>query len=126
MCIRDRYVTELIQKSKAEAQQVYQNITFTDAVLSCEKQALGEFSSGLSQLVLDRHSSRYENEAFAYKIFLMAYTKASNNEVTEFFITCYVKSSNGRISKFDMFENVESPESGAIKKGGDKFIEWPQ
>jgi len=93
------YVTELMQKSKAEAQQGYQNITFTDAVLSCEKQALGEFSSDLSQPVLDRHSSRSDNDALAYMTFLMPYTNARKTELTAFFITCYGKSRNGPVSK---------------------------
>jgi len=118
------YVSSAMQNKQEE--QGYQNITFTDAVLTCEKDGRSEFGADLSQIVVDRHSSRYDNNAFVYKIFLMAYTKGEENKTIEYFVTCYVKASNGRISKFEVFENAEVQEGEAIKRGGDKFIEWPQ
>ncbi len=119
------YVNDQIKSSNADGQG-YQNITFTDAVLACDKKSRAEFGSSLSQLVVDRHSSRFDTRAFVFKIFLVAYSKKDKHETSEFFITCYVKSSNGRISKFETFENSGAKEGEAIKKGGDKFIEWPQ
>ena len=112
--------------SSGSEDKSYQNVTFTDAVLACEDEASLDFGAELSQLVVDRHSSRYDNDVFRYKIFLQAYTRKDDSEIAEFYITCYVKSSNGRISKFEVFENVETKEGEPIKQGGDKFIEWPQ
>jgi hypothetical protein len=119
------YVSEVMGERDSD-NRGYQNVTFTDAVLACESDTKQEFGSSLSQLVIDRHSSRYDADAFVYKIFLEAYTPKGTNELSEFFVTCYVKSSNGRVSRFDVFENVESNDSEAVRKGGDKFIEWPQ
>lgn len=119
------YVSKKMASSNAE-QQGYQNVTFTDATLTCEKEAKDSFGNSLSQLVFDSHSSRFDSTVFIYKIFLQAYVNKKNAEATEFYITCYVKSSNGRISKFEIFENVDAPKGEAQKQGGDKFIEWPQ
>ena len=119
------YVSTQFNTSSSE-EEGYKNVTYTDAVLTCEAEGRAEFGQRLDQLIVDRHSSRFESDVFLYKIFLKAYTKTDIGEVTEFFLTCFVKSSNGRISKFDVFENVKGNEGGAIKQGGEKFIEWPQ
>jgi hypothetical protein len=104
----------------------YQNITMTDARLACEERMHRDFGSDLSNYFLDAHSSRHDSAKSLYKIFLQAYTENSDHEITEFFITCYVRSRNGRVSKFEVFENKEQKEGEAIRRGGDKFIEWPQ
>jgi len=101
-------------------------LTMTNATLACEQRMHSEFDTKLSSYFVDSHSSRFDAKSFLYKIFLQAYTKSEKHRETEFFITCYVRSSSGRISKFEVFENKEQKDGEAIRRGGDKFIEWPQ
>lgn len=111
---------------RGTSQVAYQNVTMTDATLACEERMQSEFDSDLRNHFVDNHSSRYDSKKFIYRIFLQAYTQNKQYEVTEFFITCYVKPSTGRISKFEVFENKEQNGDEPIRRGGDKFIEWPQ
>lgn len=104
---------------------MYKNVTFTDAVLTCEQKVKKEFGSSLSQSVVDNHSSRYENNVGLYKIFIQAYEK-NKKGVTEHYVTCYVAARNGKVDTFEVFENKEAPQGKAIKKNGDKLFDWPQ
>ncbi|TVZ37298.1 hypothetical protein P886_1639 [Alteromonadaceae bacterium 2753L.S.0a.02] len=103
----------------------YQNITFTDAVLTCEKYTRSEFGKRLNTLEVDNHSSRYDNKQFLYKIFLQVTTTPRTETTGEHFVNCFVKSSNGRIDKFETWEqkiHSTAPES----PGGTNVFGWPK
>ena len=119
------YFTGAILSSGSGENRGYQNVTFTDAVLTCKDKTRDEFGQDLSQLVIDDHSSRYEGRSFRYMIFLKADVKVKDEPTAMYFINCYVKSSTGRISKFETHEDREAPKGKVITKGGDKFIDWP-
>ncbi len=104
----------------------YRNVTFTDAVLTCQARTRDHFGDELALLTVDNHSSRFESDVYLYKIFLTADIREKAHQTIMFYITCYVRSGSGRIAKFETFEDKEAPKGKAIKKGGDKFIEWPR
>ena len=103
----------------------YQNVTFTDATLSCEKQVDDQFGRQDFQRVFDSHSSRFDHTVSRYKIFFKVYVK-KNTKITEYYITCIVRSRDGGIDDFEFLENKEAPQGEVIKKYSDKFIEWPK
>lgn len=103
----------------------FKNITFTDATITCDEELASSFSRDESQRVLDNHSSRFENELSVYKIFYDVYVK-DKKQNKEFYVTCIVRARDGKIIKFELLENQEESGTEPIKKGGDKFIEWPR
>lgn len=93
----------------------YKNVTFTDAVLTCRDYAKKQFSKKLSTLVVDNHSSRYEDKQFLYKIFLELDIKQEDSEPPVlFYVNCFVKAGSGRIAEFESFEDSETGEARAI------------
>lgn len=93
----------------------YRNVTFTDAVLTCRNYAKKHFAKKLRNLVVDNHSSRYEDKLFLYKIFLELDIKLEKSEPPVlFYVNCFVKAGSGRIDEFESFENSEDSDSRAI------------
>ena len=104
----------------------YKNITFTDAVISCEKRVKDQFNDRLITFEVDNHSSRYENKLFIYKIFLKAKIVTKNNKHgNTHFINCFIASSDGQISKFDVFEETEQETEAVTEKETNAFG-WPK
>ncbi|WNO08782.1 hypothetical protein [Teredinibacter sp. KSP-S5-2] len=103
----------------------YQNVTFTDAVLTCEKETRDSYGNKIKLLTVDNHSSRYEQNAFLYKIFLKMNLRNKENKPALHYISCFVKSSNGRIAKYDVYEEKES-KTEANRKGDSNAFGWPR
>ena len=106
----------------------YQNVTFTDAVLHCEKETRRTYSKNIKQLVIDNHSSHYDDNLFIYKIFFKADMKSedSKNKSTNlFYVNCFVKSRNGQISKYEVFEEVDEVTKPVTKNETNAFG-WPK
>lgn len=120
------YYTDQLPNLFQKEDDVYKNISLTDASSTCEDRSRDEFDSDLSLLVVDNHSSRFDNSRSLYKVFLKADVHSGKHETTLYYITCFVKGKNGKIAKFDVFENKEVPEGKVIRRGGEKLIEWPR
>ncbi|MFT7559527.1 MAG: hypothetical protein ACI93R_001438 [Flavobacteriales bacterium] len=102
----------------------YKNVTFTDALLTCKAEAKDVFDEDLSQLVVDNHSSRYDDRVSLYKIFIEVDIRGKK-KMEHYFVNCYVRASNGRISEFESFEEREVKKGKAIQAESEKFIDWP-
>lgn len=86
----------------------YQNITFTDAVITCKKTTREDYGDKIQTLVTDNHSSRYDGKRFLYKIFLqMDLYNRKRTKSTLHYINCFVRAGNGSIRKYEVFEHVE-------------------
>lgn len=101
------YVSGYLSFLTSDKSQGYQNITFTDAAISCEKNTRKQFGRKLKNVYVDNHSSRYDSGSYSYKIFLKADALNKENKVSLFFVNCYVSASNGQIIKFDANEDKE-------------------
>ncbi|WP_096086977.1 hypothetical protein [Agaribacterium haliotis] len=110
----------------AERDTGHKNITFTDANMACEQTVEDEFSGRLKTYFVDSHSSRYDHNSFLYKIFLEADVVADGGRVAQVYVVCFVDAGDGNIDKLEYLEKSDAPKGQAIRKGGDKFIEWPQ
>lgn len=104
----------------------YRNITFTDAVLSCQKQSRGAFGSKLIQLTLDDHSSRFDQPTNLYKIFYRAQLSDSENDSgqSDHYVNCFVNAEKGRVSYFESMEE-KSLKTEAIRKDNGGIFGWP-
>ena len=88
----------------------YQNVTFTDAVLSCESETEDMYGDRIKHLIVDNHSSHYDDKQLLYKIYFTLDLKKSDGNNTEtalIYINCYIKGQNGRLAKYEVFEHVE-------------------
>jgi len=104
----------------------YKNVTFTDAVLTCQDTTNSKFSDKIRSLVVDNHSSRYESKLFIYKIFLKVYMESDDSgEVNLHYINCFVKSSSGRVKKYEVFEDKEEETTPVTEKETNAFG-WPK
>lgn len=107
------------------AGNAYKNVTFTDAVLSCKGRVRDEFDERLSSMVVDSHSSRYDDSDSSFKIFLSVDARGKSSTADKFFVNCYVSSGSGRIKEFESFEDKEETKSKVIRRDGDKLFQWP-
>lgn len=103
----------------------YRNITFTDAVLGCEKETKKEFRKRLNTMTIDDHSSRYEAKDFAYRIYLVVEAKGKESPQTSYYVNCFVSAGNGRIIAFEVLEQNESPKTEAIRKNDNNPFGFP-
>ena len=95
----------------------YQNVTFTDAVVSCQNRVKSDYGKKIQTLVVDAHSSRYAEKQFIYKIFLNLDIYNKNRTMGKpYYVNCFVKSSSGRISKYEVF-------SADKEKGSDVVVD---
>lgn len=104
----------------------YKNVTFTDALLACQKQSRELYEGKLQRLVTDDHSSRYDNASNRYKIFFDA-TMSSQKSASgskEFYINCFVNADGGRISGYDTYEQKENT-TEAIRQDKGGLFGWP-
>ncbi len=120
------YVSGAFTGLVEEAPQSYNNITFTDAVITCKQRTRDEYSKILHNLTLDDHSSRFDHSENVYKIFFnakMASNKSSTG-VSDFFINCYVDGNRGLVSGYESFENQEVT-TEVIRKNDGGLFGWP-
>ncbi len=86
----------------------YQNVTFTDAVITCKKATREDYGDKIQSLITDNHSSRYDGKRSLYKIFLqMDLYNKKRTKATLHYINCFVRAGNGSIRKYEVFEDVE-------------------
>ncbi|ACR13467.1 hypothetical protein [Teredinibacter turnerae] len=85
----------------------YMNVTFTDAVLTCQAEVAEQFGRRMTTMEVDNHSSRYDSRRSIYKIFLEVTTPAKADATGVHYVNCFVKSSNGRISNYESWEEKE-------------------
>lgn len=88
----------------------YRNTTFTDAVLSCESETKSIYGERIKHLVVDNHSSHYDDKHLLYKIYFTLDLKKDddiNTETSLNYVNCYIKGQNGRLAKYDVFEHLE-------------------
>jgi hypothetical protein len=104
----------------------YQNITFTDAVITCRERTESQFGRRLRTLELDNHSSRFDEREFVYKIFIRVETPAAKaGGLTQHYVNCFVKSSSGRIGKFEAWEDRQEKVSPVTEDDTNMFG-WPR
>lgn len=96
----------------------YKNITYTDAVVSCENHAHQVFGAGLAQLTVDDHSSRMEHQANRYFIFFRAVVDKG------VYINCFVDPSDGGVTKFEV-RPQDVPDPNAQMKDSGSLFGWP-
>lgn len=124
------YITGVSSSLGGRESSGYNNVTFTDAVITCEEQTRQAYKGELQSLVLDDHSSRFEQRSNTYKIFFNASMggKSSRNRgeagPSVFFINCYVNGSQGRISSYEAYEDKEMT-TKAIRKDDGGLFGWP-
>ena len=95
--------------SSSTIDQGYQNITLTDAELTCKKEVRDKFGESLSEMLLDSHSSRYSKSDFAYRIYLKVKALDKEQNMMGYFINCYIHAGHGRLSKFEVHEDQDGP-----------------
>lgn len=103
----------------------YINVTFTDAVMSCEEYTREQFGTELKTLEIDNHSSRFDNKTFLYKIFIEVGIEPRGKSTGMNFINCFVKSSNGKITKYESWEEKEGSSAPSGGSGSNPFG-WPR
>ncbi len=102
------YATGVLFGGSGADSKGYRNVTFTDAVLACQNTTKENYGERIRNLVIDNHSSRFDDKQFLYKIFLkMDLYDKNRTKARLHYINCFVKSSNGRVRKFEAFEEVE-------------------
>lgn len=112
--------------SSGDKGPAYKNVTFTDALITCENETRASYGSKLMRLVPDDHSSRYDSSSNQFKIFFKAAMTSSKSEsgIGEFYINCYVNAERGRIADYDVYEQKDSP-TEAIRKDEGGLFGWP-
>lgn len=98
----------LWQSSIGGSVQGYQSVTFTDAVLACQRSTRSSYGTRVRGLFTDNHSSRFDEKQYLYKIFLkMDLYDDETRRGRAHHVNCFVRSSNGAISKFEVYAMEE-------------------
>lgn len=104
----------------------YQNVTFTDAVLTCEAIVKERYGERILTLEVDNHSSRFDNKVFLYKIFLKSNMVSKNNKHGNMhYVNCFVQASDGGIDKLEVLEETEVETEAVTGKDTNAFG-WPR
>ncbi len=86
----------------------YQNVTFTDAVMTCRGTVEENYGNQVQNLVTDNHSSRFDDRQYLYKIFLkMDLYDSTRSRTSLHYVNCFVHSGNGQVRKYEVYEEVE-------------------
>ncbi|MGH1471835.1 MAG: hypothetical protein ACRBCS_11615 [Cellvibrionaceae bacterium] len=100
----------------------YQNITLTDAQLTCHELAKSKYGKRLKYISVDGHSSRFEDKDNRFRIFfkmdLYPRMKSAGDRADEYYINCYVHGSRGNVTHFEAIENKEVSPSPLGDEGG--------
>lgn len=104
----------------------YKNVTFTDALLTCDQYTRQSFSGKLTRLNVDDHSSRFDPSSNQYKIFYMAEAKSSDSEtgMGEFYVNCFVNAERGKVAYYESLEKKDA-KTEAIRKQRGGLFGWP-
>ncbi len=120
------YTGALFGGPRSNENKGYQNITFTDAVITCQNKTRTTFKDNIKLLVVDNHSSRYEQKRYRYLIFLkMDLFNPRTKSTNLHYINCFVKANNGRVDKFESFEDKEL-KTRVGKKDDTNLFGWPK
>lgn len=119
------FSSPLLRMAGFDQQEGYRNVTFTDAVLSCQHEAEKTFGRKLSGLALDDHSSRRDDKRNRFLIFFHAGLSQKDDVPAGFYIQCEVHADNGRIAVFEGLETKTSPVE-AIEKNDGGMFGWPR
>ncbi len=98
------YVSGNLPGASLPFAKTYQNVTLTDAYVTCENLARDNFAARLKSLTMDDHSSRLDVAEQRYKIFINVelYESTGRGALSEeYFVNCFVRSDNGSVSTFD-------------------------
>lgn len=102
------YATGVLFGSGDDRYSGYQNVTFTDAVMTCRQTTETNYGDRIRTLITDNHSSRYDDKRFLYKIFLKMDLFDKRYKKTHLhYINCFVRSSNGDVRKYEVYEEAE-------------------
>lgn len=104
-----------------------QNVTLTDAVMSCENEIRSIYKSRLRYLTLDNLSSRYDNSAKIYRVFFLADIQIDKSQTTpeaQFLVSCHVNAGRGDIIGIEALEKRETTTEPIRKREGGIFG-WP-
>ena len=108
----------------------YRNVTFTDAMLTCQRYIRERYKDRVRQVTLDSHSSRWEQSAGQYKLFFRAViagrkkTNSQSNSTADFWINCDVSGRKGSIRDFDVIED-KSQKSEVQRRDDGGLFGWP-
>lgn len=108
----------------------YRNVTFTDAMLTCQNFARERYGARIRQLTLDSHSSRWEQRTGQYKLFFRTTmtgrgsTSKGVSPTADFWINCDVNGRRGKVRDFDLIEDKTQKNEAQRKRDGGLFG-WP-
>lgn len=103
-----------------EGDRGYQNVTFNDAALVCRDSTRSSYGEKIRNLVIDSHSSRFDERQYLYKIFLkMDLYNTGGQGATLHYVNCFVRSSNGSIRKYEVYREEEESGSGSSQQSDD-------
>jgi len=114
----------IMKPSMKTSEALHQNITFTDAALTCEKQISGDFKRDLVSLHIDSHSSHFDETHFRYKLFYHLDLR-EEKKVMPHYVNCFVRASSGDVSEMIVLQRVEEDGSLVPKRRFDS-IKWPK
>lgn len=107
--------------------QEHQNITLTDAVITCENAIRNNYKTRLRHLTLDNLSSRYDKSANLFRVFFVADMQAGKDPGAlskPFLVSCVVDARRGKIGGLELFEKKENAAEPIQKRDGGIFG-WP-
>lgn len=106
-------ITTVIVSGKFGAgadKKAYQNVTFTDAVLTCDERLKRTYTDAVHTVYLDNHSSRYDNASLHFKLFYNLHLKAGS-KTSKNYVNCFVRAATGSIVEFEVFEQMNGIKS---------------
>jgi hypothetical protein len=104
----------------------YRNVTYADALLTCQNFSYERYGQGLKHLTLDTHSSRWEQRVEQYQLFFNAEIagKTITAPTMKISIACDVSGRSGKIRDYDMQEDKSLKTKAERMKDGGLFG-WP-
>ncbi len=109
-----------------EGGEVVRNVTFSDAVITCQDEARAKLGTDLISISVDDHSSRYEYKSNLYKLFYNALVQNGRSETgrINLAVYCFVRADHGRVTHFEQVEQKENGEASP-RKSGNGLFGWP-
>lgn len=105
----------------------YQNFTFTDAAVTCDEEVRGTYGKRIQTLMMDNHSSRFEQASNTYKIFLqMTLKPQKDNEIKSVYVNCFVNASRGSIKNLVYLDGESTNSSDSNGADGTNFFGVPK
>lgn len=113
-------------ESGGDDEKGYQNITLTDAIITCENQIRHNYKNQLRHVTLDNLSSRYDRTANLYRVFFTADLQTGNTRAPSkpVLVSCLVEGARGKVKELDLFEKTENA-AEPIKKRDGGIFGWP-